>query len=216
MKYCTRCGTPVEENAKFCTNCGGSVNGAAQQSAAGNYGSVNLVGKLSGRLRISAILLLITAIMQVLGGLSGIGAGIAMLFLTPWVGTAINEYGSYIDQYSTYIGPYGYDIDYYYLGQVGTGVAIAAGIACVIAGAIMLAVCIVNFITAGRTFRYIKQIQRSPVGIVQHFHSAGKPVAVLVLNIISGGALGIIGAAFGLAARSYVTGNQQHFLNLER
>lgn len=219
MKYCTRCGTAVDENAKFCTNCGTPTNEAAQQtnypyppgSATGSFCPVNPVEKLSSRLRVSAILLLITAIMQIIGGLSSIGVGIGMLFAAvPWVGSMINQYGAYIGEY-TY-----YDYDFAYISEFGTGAAIAACIICIVAGAFAIAVCIVNFIASKRAFNYIKQIQRSPAGIVQHFQSAGKPIAVLVLNILSGGAIGIVGAAFGLAARCYVTGNRQQFLDLEQ
>lgn len=225
MKYCIRCGTALEENAKFCTHCGMPANGTAQQAteypyppgqAHYNYKPENPIEKLSSRLRVSAILLLITAILQILGGLSCIGAGIGVLFAIPWVDTAINEFGEYIGQYNTYIGQYAPDGDYYLISQFASGVAIAACIVCIIVGAFMFAVCIVNFVVSKRTFRYTKKIQQSPVGIVEHFQSAGRPIAVLVLNILGGGAIGIVGAAFGLAARCYVTGNQQQFLNLEQ
>ena len=224
MKYCTHCGSGLNENAKFCTQCGAPTAEHNTQAAhpsgcscsSNQCGGENVLEKLCSHLRVSAILLLITAIMQIVGGLSSIGAGIGLLFAVPWICPAVNGLEEYIGQYNTYIGQYSYDLDYTFITQFGAGAAIAACVIMIAAGAFMIAICIMNFAVSRQTSAYIRQIRQSPVGIVQHFQPIGKPVAVLVLNIISGGVLGIIGAAFGLAARCYAVDRKEQFEELEQ
>lgn len=36
MKYCTSCGNPIEDNAKFCSVCGASAETANERAASGN------------------------------------------------------------------------------------------------------------------------------------------------------------------------------------
>lgn len=220
MKYCSHCGVQMEESVKYCTRCGTPMHGSVGQTppygqpyvpTSGYYGHPqNLLEKLCGRLRVSAITLLITAILQVLGSLSCIGIGIAMILIgAPLFGDVLNQYGTYINYYTT-------DFEYNSLVQFGSGAIIVGAVVCFVISAFMAVVCIVNFITAARTFGYIKQIRQSPIGIVPHFQSAGKPISVLVLNILCGGVLGIIGAVFALVARSLVMENQKQFYDLEQ
>lgn len=219
MKYCSNCGAQMEESVKYCTRCGTPMYGSAGQAPpcgqpypqTGSYyrNPYNLLEKLCGRLRVSAITLLITAILQVIGSLSCIGIGIAMIFIgAPLFGDVLNQYGGYINYYTT-------DFEYDSLVRFGSDAVIVCAVVCFVISVFMAVVCVVNFITAARTFGYIKQIHQSPIGIVSHFQSAGKPIAVLVLNILCGGVLGIIGAVFALVARSLVTENQNQFYDLE-
>ena len=80
----------------------------------------------------------------------------------------------------------------------------------------MIAVCIPNFIYAAKTFSYGKQIKQYPVGIIQHFRPVGKLVALLIVNVLAGGMVGIVGAVFALVARMQVQGHYPMFQELER
>lgn len=242
MSRCPKCGYTPSSPSRFCIRCGESLvvkNAPQQQAAPGQtppqdsepqqqaapsqtpppyaqqvspppyqqpmagqyyptYQPIGVLQTLCSRLRVSAVLLLITGIIQAIGGVIVTIIGIVM---------AANL-GS-IRGYVSYYGYYRY-----YQSDLDT--ATAATITCLIMGILMLVVCVFNFVGAARTFSYIKQIQRSPMGIVQHFAKAGKTIALLVLNILCGGAIGIIGSTFALAARSFVQSNAAQFVSLEQ
>ncbi len=154
---------------------------------------------LCSRLKVSAILLLITGIMQAISGIILMIFGIYTLVF-------LGQYASYYGY--LYSGSYSHSADLV-LAIVLSSVLLGLGL-------LMLVTCIFNLMCTGRTFSYCKEIQQSPVGIVAHFQHGGKTIALLVLNILTGGVIGIVGSAFALAARSHVLNNANQFAELER
>lgn len=152
---------------------------------------------LCSKLKISAVLLLIAGCFQAVLGLFFAIIGI--------VGCAtMSSHWDYI----------AYEYYYSYTDEIDTG--IAGLVFCIIMGLAMIAVCIPNFIYAAKTFSYGKQIKQYPVGIIQHFRPVGKLVALLIVNVLAGGMVGIVGAVFALVARMQVQGHYPMFQELER
>lgn len=161
------------------------------------YQPGNIVQTLCSKLRVSAILLLITGCLQAIVGI-----------IVTIIGIVLATQIGYISRYAGY---YGYR---YYQDEVA--IAIVGMITLLVIGVFVLVTCIFNFVGAGRTFQYIKQIQQYPVGIVAHFMPSGKTIGLLILNILWGGVIGIIGSVFALVARSFVQNNSAQFMALEQ
>ena len=72
-------------------------------------------------------------------------------------------------------------------------------------------VAIIDLVYAGKTRGHAKRIQFNPsvAGII--YATNGKAVAMLILNILCGGLLGIIGAAVAITARGIVQANYPVF-----
>lgn len=66
MKYCSKCGNEMLDEAVVCVKCGCSVN---QANASVGYQPQNLLKQLSDRVKIDGIIWLVIGILQVLMGL---------------------------------------------------------------------------------------------------------------------------------------------------
>lgn len=69
MKYCQRCGTQLSDDAIFCSNCGIPTHQFHQQTW--HHPQNDLIIKLSSRLKISGIIWIIIACIQILIGIFG-------------------------------------------------------------------------------------------------------------------------------------------------
>lgn len=174
----------------------------AQQPYASPYSSANmLVSSLCSKLRVSSILCLITGCIQ---GITAIVLIIVGIVAAAGMTTVV-RYTSYYSYYYSYSSHYDDEV----------AAVIASMIIAFIFGALCIVGCICNLVSAARTFKYITRIRNYPAGILLHFQSAGKTIALLILNIICGGIIGIIGSAFALAARSHVRNNAGAFQAIE-
>ena len=69
MKYCTKCGNEMFDEAVVCVKCGCAVNNTATSSGYSGYRSRDLLRQLSDRVKIDGIIWLVIGILQVLAGL---------------------------------------------------------------------------------------------------------------------------------------------------
>lgn len=65
MKYCTRCGKQIPDDAVFCSGCGGAVGGKTSTPK----NDENLLGTLAQRLNTNAIIWLVIGVLQIIGGI---------------------------------------------------------------------------------------------------------------------------------------------------
>lgn len=159
-----------------------------------------LLKNLCSKLRISAILLVITAGLQALAGLVFTALGI--------VGTVLSSTEAHRIRSSAYSASVRYSDE--------VALVWAGAIFCILLGLFFIGVSIPNFVSSIKNFAYIKKIRQCPVGIVAHFRPVGKTVALLVVNILCSGLTGIIGSIFALLARNDVERYAAQFLEMER
>lgn len=158
-----------------------------------NYVPNMAVHQLCSRMRTSSVLLIIAGIIQFIGGL------ISMIVSFVCFG----ELGR-VGRYYSYASSYGYYSSDYEIATAATVVALIAGITAMI-------VAIIDFIYAAKLRGNAKRIQANPsvAGII--YATNGKAVAMLILNILCGGIIGIIGSAVAITARGIVQANYPVF-----
>lgn len=157
-----------------------------------NYTPNMAVQQLCSRMRTSSILLIIAGIMQFAYGIPCLIVGIV----------CASELGRAARYYS-YASYYGAGAEY--------AAATAATVICIIVGILAMIVAIINFVYAAKKRGNARQIQYNPAVAGTLYRTNGKAVAMLVLNILCGGVLGIIGAAFAITCRGIVQANPQVF-----
>lgn len=70
MKYCSKCGKELMDEAVICVGCGCAVNGQPGQTAYNaTVDSATLLNTLSQRINTNGIIWLVISILQILGGL---------------------------------------------------------------------------------------------------------------------------------------------------
>lgn len=206
-QFCIHCGTPMTAQAHAGESQPGSTPPPPPPYAYQNYAPqpVDVVRSLRTRMLVSAVLHLITGICQGIGALILVPVSLLIAIVVP--------YGY------DYAMTYDYEFRHYAAQHFSHGDMVIATVVCVVLLIISLlgiGAAIWNLIVAGKTFSFRKKILTSPVGILEHFHSLGATIALLVVNVCLGGTVGIVASAFGIAARSYVQSNGAQFAALER
>lgn len=151
------------------------------------------VQQLCSRMRTSSVLLIIAGIIQFIGGLISMIVAIVCL----------GELGR-VGRYYSYASAYGY-----YSAEYEA--ATAASVVALIIGILAMIVAIINFVYAAKTRGNARQIQYNPAVAGTLYATNGKAIAMLILNILCGGILGIIGAVVAITARGIVQANPHVF-----
>lgn len=208
---CPQCGTENKKSLHFCSKCGAPLTEEAHALHEAEHPSsaraAALIKSLCKRLRVSAILLLITGILMLIGSVAATVAGLIYLFRQGFtsfnISTILLQYGVKINDV-----PFLSDLDPNTL-QIATLVIVITFFVCCAA---VITMGIVNVVFACKTFSSIRKIKRDTIYITDRFGTTGKGVAMLVLNILfCGGILGIIGSIFAIVARAYVKSHYPEF-----
>lgn len=207
---CPNCGAENQEGMRFCDQCGSPLSGtdSAGEQLAESRQPGAVVRSLCKRLRVSAILTLIAGILQLVGTLFIVAAGIVMIVLIPMI--------TETDLYST-LTHYGVDATSAAIARdaaqpfMTSDAVIGVAIALFIGSAFVVAMGIINLVYAKKTFGAVNAISRGDRSAAAPYRSMGKGVAFLIFNILFGGTCGIVGAAFCIAASSYIRSNPQEF-----
>ena len=207
---CPQCGAENREGMRFCDQCGSPLTDTelydAHLAESRQPGAV--IHSLCKRLRVSAILTLIAGILQLAGTLFSVAAGIVMIVLIP----TITE----TDLYST-LTHYGVDVNSAAIARdaaepfMTSAALTGTAITLFVISAFVIAMGIVNLVYAKKAFGAVSALSKGDLSASVPYRTMGKGIVFLIFNILFGGTCGIVGAAFGIAARSYVRSNPQVF-----
>ena len=209
---CPNCGAENRENTSFCSKCGTPLTEEAadilyQAEHPTDARAAALIKSLCKRLRVSAILLLITGILMLIGSVASAVVGLICIFQQRIsyfdITTILSQFGVKMNDV-----PFLSDMDPSTLQFTSLAIVITFFVCC----AVVIAMGIVNVVYACKTFGSIRGIKRDTIYITDRFGTTGKGVALLVLNILfGGGILGFIGSIFAIVARSYVKSHYPEF-----
>lgn len=205
MKYCSKCGQTIPDNAKFCSHCGEVIKTSepAQESTTYYQSPAPVetsktytredeqkhLDSLSNRLKwerlawkISGIVLLVCSIVLLsVSTIFGI-VGIAGLAYNNNTVAEVNQYDYYYDDYSD---------DYYYNefeDSADVGIAIAGGMGAFLwgfyfgMGLALLPIAIVNLVMAKKVGKYRNKIYTDCTDAVNHATSVGSIVLGALFN----------------------------------
>lgn len=104
----------------------------------------------------------------------------------------------------------------YILSLVFIVISFSDNILFLIQGIMMLVIAVINTFIAVRYFKYGKEIQIRPIGIIAKYSSVGGCIGLLFYSILFGGLIGLIGAIYALVIRGFVKRNEIQFAQVEQ
>lgn len=104
----------------------------------------------------------------------------------------------------------------YILSLVFVVISFSDNILFLIQSIMMLVIAVINTFIAVRYFKYSKEIQMRPIGIIAKYSSVGGCIGLLFYSILFGGLIGLIGAIYALVIRGFVKRNEIQFAQVEQ